>query len=76
MQAGSEEIQNFREELIRIGNQLDFQVGTLLHGFLTEATERLEIHQVKLIERNEPMGNLQQVSTLSVFVLRILFFRI
>lgn len=53
MHARLEEILQFRKYLIQIENNLDLQVSTLFHGFLTETTESLQLHQIKIMEKNK-----------------------
>ena len=47
MQNEIEKVLNFREYLIYIDCQLDFQPGTLLYGFLPETSQSLKIHHIK-----------------------------
>ena len=56
VQAGLEEILQFGEDLVDIGSQLDLQTCPLLDGLLTETAELLEVHQVKVVERDRPVG--------------------
>ena len=42
MQTGFKKVLNFRENLINIGCQLDFQSGALLNGFLPKAPQGLK----------------------------------
>ena len=45
-----------REYLINIGCKLNFQPSTLLDGLLVESPHCLEIHKVKVIESDKPVG--------------------
>ena len=79
MQAGFEEILQFREYLIHIRSQLDFQTRPLFNGFLAEASELFKIHQVKVIKRDKPVGILHQKSLsndVSVDLIRLGFAQI
>lgn len=53
MQTGFKKVLDFRENLINIGCQLDFQTGALLYGFLTKTPQGLKIHHIKVIETDE-----------------------
>ncbi len=56
VQAGLEEILQFGEDLVDIGSQLDLQARPLLYGLLAETAELLKVHQVKVVERDKPVG--------------------
>ena len=56
IQPGFEKVLQFRESLIYIGLELDPQPGALFKRLLTEAVKRLEIHQVDVIDGDEPVG--------------------
>ena len=53
MQTGFKKVLNFRENLINIGCQLDFQSGALFNGFLTKTPQGFKIHYIKVIEADE-----------------------
>ncbi len=55
MQSGLKKVLQFRESLIDIGFQLNFQPCTLLERFLTEPAKGLEIHQADIVNSDEPM---------------------
>ena len=62
MQTGIEEILQFRKYLIRIGLELYLQPGAMFERLLAEAAKGLEVQQVGVIDRNEPMRLLQHKS--------------
>ena len=62
MQTGFEEVLQFRKCLIYIGLELYLQPGALFERLLAEASKSLEVHQVDVIDRNEPMRLLQHKS--------------
>lgn len=56
MQAGLEEILQFRKCKVNIGSELDFQACPLFDRFLAEPAQPLQIHQVDVIKSDEPVG--------------------
>ena len=51
MQNGFEEILDFREHLINIDCQLDFQAGTLFYSFWSEASQGLKMRRINCCRR-------------------------
>lgn len=75
LQTGFKKVLELQKDLINIGCKLNFQPSPLFDGFLIEAPHGLKIHKIKVIKGIKSVGTLY-VSTLSVFVLRMLFLRI
>ena len=53
MDAGFEEVLEFREDLIQIGSQLYLGTGTLLDQFHPESSQILELHESDVVQGNE-----------------------
>jgi hypothetical protein len=53
MDAGFEEVLEFREDLIQIGSQLYLGTGTLLDQFHPESSQILELHESDVMQGNE-----------------------
>ena len=75
-----EEILKFRESLIQKRSQLNLCRGTLLHKYLTETTEVLEVHEINILLIIEPMrlhhkgsGNQKHVNAIRFCLANVVF---
>jgi len=62
MQTGFKEVFELRKDLINIGSKLNFKPSPLLDGLLVEPPHSLEIHKIKVIESDKPVGILHHKS--------------
>lgn len=75
-----EEILKFRESLIQKRSQLNLCRSTLLHKYLTETTEVLEVHEINILLIIEPMrlhhkglGNQKRVNAIRFCLANVVF---